>query len=632
MQFIFRSLPKPISHSQSQLLRHGRTFLDDAATIKWVRDRGLDHVVEKEKNLRPVLNLKNFIKSEPSKSVPISVISQNRDSLQIPIRPIDFVRRYPSVFEEFLPGGIRIHPHVRLTPEVLNLDAEEQLVYQSETYKQQAADRVLKLLMISRANRIPLSIIELLKWDLGLPQDYEKTIVPEFPDYFRIVGHRDSAKGSEDTRALELVCWSNELATSVMEKKAMNGKLGYEKGMALAFPTQFSRGFEMDKKLKKWVDEWQKLPYISPYENASHLPPKSDESEKWAVAVLHELLHILVPKKTERDNILCLGECLGLRSRFKRALLHDSGIFYLSSKIGTYTVVLREGYKRGLLVEDHPWMRMRNQYIHLMNMVKENSKPVSVPGASTQKKKQIGHDEKGKGEEEEDIESGEEHEGGLYDSSDAEVEEASDNKYEHEDENESHRGVRRNVADNRGSKARKMNFDAKVPSRKFERKRVGVEEASDNRYEHEDENESHRGVRRNVADNRGSKAREMNFDAKGPSRKFDRKRVGVEEASDNRYEHEDENESHRGVRRNFADNRGSKGRKMNFDVKGPLRKFERKSAGGKQPGKTKEKFQSKVSKREKMHGGNNVGGSSQERSSLPKSRGRSLPDKRISTS
>ncbi|GLT68172.1 hypothetical protein SLA2020_404280 [Shorea laevis] len=104
MQFIFRSLPKPLSHSQSQLLRHGRTFVDDATT-KWVRDRGLDHAVEKEKNLRPLLNLKNFIKSEPSKSVPISVITQNRDSLQIPIRPIDFVRRYPSVSKSFSPAA-----------------------------------------------------------------------------------------------------------------------------------------------------------------------------------------------------------------------------------------------------------------------------------------------------------------------------------------------------------------------------------------------------------------------------------------------------------------------------------------------------------------------------------------------
>jgi hypothetical protein len=51
MQLIFLSLPKPLSHSQSQLLCHGRTFVDDAATIKWIRDHGLDRVVEKEKNL-----------------------------------------------------------------------------------------------------------------------------------------------------------------------------------------------------------------------------------------------------------------------------------------------------------------------------------------------------------------------------------------------------------------------------------------------------------------------------------------------------------------------------------------------------------------------------------------------------
>ena len=226
----------------------------------------------------------------------------------------------------------------------------------------------------------------------------------------------------------------------------------------------------MDKKVKKWEDEWQKLPYISPYEDASHLLPKSDESDKWAVAVLHELLHILVPKKTERDNLLLLGEYLGLRSRFKRALLQHPGIFYMSTKIGTYTVVLKEGYKRGLLVEDHPWMQMRNRYIHLMNMVKEDGKPaVSVPrGSNEKKKKQTVIDEKERAEEDE---SGEEYEGALSDSSDAEVEDASDDEYDDdddEDENESRRGVRKNVAENRGRKARKMNLDVKGPSRKSE--------------------------------------------------------------------------------------------------------------------------------------------------------------------
>ncbi|KAK9270776.1 hypothetical protein L1049_026359 [Liquidambar formosana] len=167
--------------------------------------------------------------------------------------------------------------------------------------------------------------------------------------------------------------------------------MGYMKGMPIAFPLQYSRGFEMDKKFKKWVDEWQKLPYISPYENASHLSPKSDESDKWAVAVLHELLHILVPKKTERDNILWLGEYLGLRSRFKRALLYHPGIFYLSSKIGTHTVVLKEAYKRDLLVGKHQLMGMRYQYIHLMNTVKEVPKLKSVAGGSDHQQQQKQH-------------------------------------------------------------------------------------------------------------------------------------------------------------------------------------------------------------------------------------------------
>ena len=487
--------------------------------------------------------------------------------------------------------------------------------------------------MISKTNKIPLSIIECLKWDLGLPHNYEKTIVPEFPDYFRVVGGGGRDRDEEDG-VLELVCWSDELAVSVMEKKG-----------SIAFPMQFSRGFEMDKKVKKWEDEWQKLPYISPYEDASHLLPKSDESDKWAVAVLHELLHILVPKKTERDNLLLLGEYLGLRSRFKRALLQHPGIFYMSTKIGTYTVVLKEGYKRGLLVEDHPWMQMRNRYIHLMNMVKEDGKPAaSVPGGSNEKKKkQTVIDDNERAEEDE---SGEEYEGALSDSSDAEVEDASDDEYDDDDEDEdkSQRGVRKNVAENRGREARKMNLDVKGPSRKSEydddedgnKSKRGVRRnVADNRgrkarqmnldvrgayrkseyNDDEDGNKSQRGFRKNVADNRGRKARKMNLDVRGLSRRS--------ECNDN----EDGNKSQRGVRKNVADNRGRQDWKMNSDVKGPSRKSEIEREARKRPRKTKEE----VPSRTKMHDGNNSLVSSRERSSVSKRRGSSLPDKRTST-
>ncbi|KAM5554061.1 protein WHAT'S THIS FACTOR 9, mitochondrial [Rosa sericea] len=470
--FTFRSVLKPHHHHHHHRHVSRRTFVD--TTINWVRDRGLDHVVERERNLRPIMNIKNLIKSEPSKSLPISLLTKSRHSLMIPTRPVEFVRQYPSIFEEFLPAGLAaVQPHVRLTPQLLEIDANEQLMYQSVSYTHQAADRLFKLLMLVRSNKLPLNLIELFKWDLGLPQDYLDTIVPEFPDYFKIV------VGKNGQPELEMVCWSDELATSVMERKA---KQGYVKGMPLAFPVQFSRGFEMDKKMKKWIDEWQKLPYVSPYENAAHLSSQSDESDKWAVAVLHELLHILVPKKTDRENVLALGEYLGIRSRFKRALLHHPGVLYVSSKIRTYTVVLREGYKRGAIIENHPLMDIRNQYIHLMNAVKEDGKTMS----SKEKKKKKGiEDSIG----EDDDENEEEMEGELCDSSDAEVEhdnvdseDDDEEEDEDEDEEESMTSIQMNDANSRGRRARKSNFDVMTPSRNAGRGSSGQRRAwkSDN--------------------------------------------------------------------------------------------------------------------------------------------------------
>jgi hypothetical protein len=213
-----------------------------------------------------------------------------------------------------------------------------------------------------------------LKWDLGLPKDYVETMVPEFPDYFRVIKSKLRGCSGE----LELVCWSNEHAVSVLEKKARTLRKGeYTKGSAIAFPMKFSNGFVVDKKMKKWIDDWQKLPYISPYENALHLSATSDESDKWAAAVLHEIMNLFVSKKVEKDAILHLGEFMGLRSRFKRVLHNHPGIFYLSSKLRTHTVVLRDGYKRGMLIESNELVTSRNRYMKLMNTVKKDNKAVS---------------------------------------------------------------------------------------------------------------------------------------------------------------------------------------------------------------------------------------------------------------
>lgn len=330
-------------------------------------------------------------------------------------------------------------------------------MYQSDTYLKQAADRLLRLLMLRRINQVPLSVVDELRWDLGLPRNYVDSLVPHFPDYFRVKKAKASSSRSGGD-VLELVCWIDDFAVSVMEKKAMKaGPRGYEKGMPIEFPVQHSRGFEMDKGMKKWISDWQKLPYISPYENARHLPSTSDESDRWAVAVMHELLHILVPKKTEKNSVLSIGDVMGIGSRLKRALRRHADIFYVSRKNMTRTVVLREAYKRGKLLEKHPMTNMRCRYAHLMKAMKEKHEANEKLGVSKNGEKEKAAESKS--EAEADYTSDEEAEVDYYTrdeetESDYTSDEEADSADEEDGYEESHAVAHRGVAVRRGKTER----------------------------------------------------------------------------------------------------------------------------------------------------------------------------------
>ncbi|KAF2583735.1 hypothetical protein F2Q70_00035014 [Brassica cretica] len=87
-----------------------------------------------------------------------------------------------------------------------------------------------------------------------------------------------------------------------------------------------------------------------------------------------------LPLHTETENVLCLGEYLGFGTRLKKALVHHPGIFYMSHKIRTQTVVLREGYHKAFLIEKHPLMGMRHRYLYLMSRSGRVKKRDYVPG------------------------------------------------------------------------------------------------------------------------------------------------------------------------------------------------------------------------------------------------------------
>ncbi|WVZ03215.1 hypothetical protein V8G54_024021 [Vigna mungo] len=340
-----------LSSRHPHLFNHIRTFVN--ARVKWVRDPYLDNTVLKGKDLKQIISLKNHIISSPSKSLSMYTASQLKASLNLPTTTSKFIDKYHSVFTQFQPG-LGLPPVVKLTPQAFSIHIEEMAVHNSPTNRQDTVQRLSRLLMLAGMAKLPLYVIEKLKWDMGLPHDYVTTLLADYPDYFNVCVVEDPSSGKE-VLALELVSWRKELSVSELEMRARSlGISGDKRRHDIAFPLIFPKGFDLVKRVKTWVENWQKLPYVSPYEDAFHLDSNSDQAEKWTVAILHELLSLLVSKKTERENLLCFGECLGLALRFKKALVHHPDIFYISNKIRTQTVVLREAYSKDFLVKKHP--------------------------------------------------------------------------------------------------------------------------------------------------------------------------------------------------------------------------------------------------------------------------------------
>ncbi|KAK8345958.1 hypothetical protein V6Z11_A07G184200 [Gossypium hirsutum] len=293
-----------------------RSFVD--ARIKWVRDPYLDLAVEREKNLKEILSLKNQILSTPSKSLPLSSLSPLKSHFNLPTSTSKLFQNYPSIFSPFQPSP-SLPLHVKLTPQAMTLHKEELAIHNSPPHRNDVVNRLAKLLMLTKAGRLPLHILD-----------------------------------------------KNELAISEMEKRAsFSDSVKLKKGLPLRFSMKLPNGFDLEKKVKNWVDTWQDLPYISPYENSFHLGPNSYQ--------------LLVSKKTEGKNVFCLGEYLGFENRFKKAVMHFSGIFYVSNKIRTQTVVLKEAYRKDFLMEKHPLMGMRFRYIHVMNKSEKFRKRDGVP-------------------------------------------------------------------------------------------------------------------------------------------------------------------------------------------------------------------------------------------------------------
>lgn len=340
------------------ILIHKRNLVN--VKLKWVKDPVLDSVVSRTIQLKATSTLVSIIGSQPDYSLPIYGLSKHRGHLGLPqdLKLSTFLRYYPNIFQEFyLPDsrGTPV-PWYKLTSEALKIYDDEKHCVLEECYMD-ILNTLRKLLMLTKERLLPLQTIDQLSWDLGLPYDYKNKMVAKHPELFTFVKLPDERMG------MKLLVWDDSLSVSHLELRNLDLE---NSNQALAFPIGFTRGFGLKKKCIEWLNEWQKLPYTNPYIDASHLDPRTDVSEKRIVGVFHELLHLTILKKSERKNVSNLRSPLALPQKFTKVFERHPGIFYISKKGNTQTVVLREAYDRDQLIEKHPLADIREKYGSMM--------------------------------------------------------------------------------------------------------------------------------------------------------------------------------------------------------------------------------------------------------------------------
>ncbi|KAK8946081.1 hypothetical protein KSP40_PGU015952 [Platanthera guangdongensis] len=326
-------------------------------SMRWKKDPFFDSIdiLSKPRELRPLCSLKNIIIKQPDKCIPISALSKRGRELEISGRVASFLRRYPAVFEEFR-GPKHNLPWFRLTQELIDVDQEEREIYLRRG--PEIVSRLQRLILMSKSKMLPLRIIQGMLWHLGLPEDFLKSPEGTSDGLLRMVEMEDGNHG------LLAEIHSNEQTLSALQKTAM--KMGSNGPIAFSlFP---SRGLRLKKKIESWLDDFQRLPYVSPYEDFSNLDPNSDISEKRVAGVLHELLSLFVDNSAERRRLLCLRKHLGLPQKFHKVFDRHPHVFYLLLKSKTCFVVLKEAYYgcSTSAIETHPLLEVRKKYVKLM--------------------------------------------------------------------------------------------------------------------------------------------------------------------------------------------------------------------------------------------------------------------------
>lgn len=348
--------------------RWKKKFVESAQTRleNRTRDTQLDKLSTQLTKLNIILKLHELMtRRKQGHFVSVQIMSRWRRVLGLSVGIGEFLGKHRHVFDVFS-HPLRHNICCRFSGKMMCLYKEEENAVKK--WELEAVKRIKKLLMMSVNGSLHVHALRLVRRELGLPPDFRECILAKYSNEFKLV----------DLEFVELVDRDHideELGSAEIEQwreREYKKKWLSEYDTMYAFPINFPTGFKIEGGFREKLRNWQRLPYMKPYERKEVVRVRScggeARYEKRAVGILHEFLSLTVEKMVEVEKLAHFRSDFAMVVNVRELLLNHPGVFYISTKVDTQRVFLREAYSRGSLVESNPIYVVRRKMLDIILM------------------------------------------------------------------------------------------------------------------------------------------------------------------------------------------------------------------------------------------------------------------------
>ncbi|OVA14305.1 Plant organelle RNA recognition domain [Macleaya cordata] len=371
---------------------HSIPFRSKTTSAHYVASRARDPTFEKlmknYKNLLKVVSIQDLILADlTNSSISLEFLSKLSQKLHLNRGAPSYLHKYPHIFALFY-NRSKSQPFCKLTEAALQISRQEAAAI--EASKPIVIDRLVRILSMSVSKSLPLRAIFKVWREIGLPDDFEESIISENPNLFLLC----DAPHEPNTHILKLVPGNPNPSFSTAVENWRKSECGKEDSrvdeseLKFAFKQGFPPGMKLSKDFRAKVKDWQTLPYLGPYDEMRE-KRKSKAGvkalEKRAVGIFHEFLSLTVEKMVEVEKISHFRKWFGIDLNIRDLFLDHPGIFYLSTKGKRHMVFLREAYERGCLIDPNLVYDARRKLLDLVilgrrGLFLSNSEPNHVRG------------------------------------------------------------------------------------------------------------------------------------------------------------------------------------------------------------------------------------------------------------